>query len=222
MAIPGPLLAALADPDVAYLLFILGIVGIVGEVHHPGTVLPGILGALALVLALIGFSVLGVNWLGVALILVAAGLFVAEAHAAQYGLLALGGVLAFVAGSWLLFAPPSGTTHAESGGVSLWLIALGVLVLGGYVMVALRMVLRARRLPSATGAEALRGREGVATSDLALRGTVRVGGEEWSAVAEFAPIAAGEAVEVLGVEGITLRVHRPYEWGLLPERPAQR
>lgn len=221
MSLPGPLLAALAVPDVTYLLFVVGIVGIVAEFHHPGTLVPGVAGAIALALALIGFSVLGVNWIGVALVVLAAALFIAEVHTPGFGLLALGGLLAFVAGSWLLFVSP-GSSQATSGGrVSLWLIALGALVLSGYFLIVLRVVLRARRLPYTTGVEALIGQDGVATSDLALRGTVRVRGEDWSAVAEVGPIRAGETVEVLGVEGITLRVHRPYEWRTLPEASVQ-
>jgi membrane-bound serine protease (ClpP class) len=219
MSIPGPLLAVLADPNVTYLLFVLGIIGLIAEFHHPGTLVPGIVGALGLLLALVGFGELGVDWISVALILLAAGLFIAEAHTSGFGLLALGGILAFVAGSWLLFvplAPPAGLAAAPSGSrVSLWLIALGTLTLGGYVLLVVRAVLRMRHLPSVTGAEALLGQEGVATSDLAPRGTVRVGGEEWSAIAEGAegvPISAGETVEVLAVDGVILHVHRPYEW----------
>jgi membrane-bound serine protease (ClpP class) len=220
MSVTGPLLAALADPNVAYLLFVLGIVGLVAESHHPGTLVPGVAGALALVLALVGFGELGVNWIGVALVLLAAGLFVAEAHVPRFGVLALGGILAFVAGSWLLFASPSGAKPAASGShVSPWLIALGALGMGSYFLLVLGAVLRARRLPYASGAQALLGEDGVATSDLAPRGTVRVRGEEWSAVADPSPIRAGETVEVLGVEGITLRVHRPYEWGPSLESP---
>src|SRR5215469_11632106 len=133
MSLPGPLLAVLADPNVTYLLFLVGIVGLVAEYHHPGTLVPGVAGALALVLALIGFGELGVNWIGVALVLLAAGLFVAEAHAPRFGVLALGGILAFVVGSWLLFASPSGAAPAASGShVSLWLIALAALGMGGY------------------------------------------------------------------------------------------
>ncbi len=222
LALPGPLLAALADPNVTYLLLVVGIVGVVAEFHHPGTLVPGVAGALALVLALVGFSELGVNWIGLALVVLAAGLFVAEAHAPGVGVLALGGLLAFVAGSWLLFASPSGAVLVTSGSrVSLWLIALGACALSGYFLVVLRAVLRARRLPHMTGAEALLGQDGVATSDLAPRGTIRVAGEDWSAVAEAGPIGAGEAVEVLGVEGLTLRVHRPYEWGTPPELSAR-
>ena len=217
MSIPiaGPLLPVLADPNVAYLLFILGIVGLVGEVHHPGTVFPGIVGAVALVLALLGFSMLSVNWIGVALVIAAAGLFVAEAHTPGFGLFALGGIAAFVAGSLLLFMPFLGPAPATSARyVSPWLIALGTLAVSSYVLIVVRAVLRARRFPVRSGSEALLGQEGVATSDLALRGTVRVSGEDWSAIAEAGPIAAGETVEVLAIEGLTLHVHRPYEWRL--------
>jgi membrane-bound serine protease (ClpP class) len=215
MPIPGPLFPVLADPNVAYLLFIVGIIGLVGEFHHPGTLFPGIVGAVALVLALLGFSALGVNWIGVALVVLAAGLFVAEAHMPRFGLFALGGILAFVAGSLLLFTPLLGPAPSTSGRyVSPWLIALGTLAVSAYVLIIVRAVLRTRHLPTRSGSEALLGQDGVATSDLTLRGTVRVGGEDWSAIAEVGPIEAGETVEVIGVEGITLRVHRPYEWKL--------
>ncbi len=128
MTIAEPLVSVLADPNVAYLLFILGIIGLVGEFHHPGTLFPGIVGAVALVLALVGFSALGVNWIGVALVVLAAGLFVAEAHMPGFGLFALGGILAFVAGSLLLFMPILGSAPTTSHGyVSPWLIALGTI-----------------------------------------------------------------------------------------------
>ncbi|HEX5441980.1 MAG TPA: NfeD family protein [Ktedonobacterales bacterium] len=215
MVIPGPFAPVLADPNVVYVLFILGIIGLVGEFHHPGTILPGLVGGIALVLALLGFIVLGVNWIAVALVALAAVLFVAEAHTSGFGLLGLGGILAFVAGSLLLFTPFWGQAQASSDNhVSPWLIALSAIALGGYVAIVLRAVLRSRHLPSRSGREALLGKEGVAISDLTPRGTVRAAGEDWSAVADIGPIQAGEAVEVIGVEGITLRVRRPYEWRL--------
>ena len=215
MSLPGQLLAVLADPNVSFVLLVIGIIGVVGEFHHPGTLVPGIVGALTLMLALLGFSELGVNWIGVTLVVLAAGLFVAEAHTPGFGLLAMAGILAFVAGSWLLFVPLSGPVHATSGGrVSLWLIGLGVLAVGTYILIVVRAVVRTGHLPSATGAEALLGREGVATSDLTLHGTVCIAGEDWSAIAEVGPIEVGETVEVIAVEGVTLHVHRPHEWEL--------
>jgi membrane-bound serine protease (ClpP class) len=190
---------------------------VVAEFHHPGTVAPGLAGAVALFLALIGFGELGVNWIGLGLIALATGLFLVEAHATRYGALALGGVVSFIAGSWLLFSTPSDR-------VSLWLIGLGAMALSGYFLVALRAVLRTRRLPYRSGAEALRGQDGVATTELAPRGIVHVAGEDWSAVADVADtetIKAGEAVEVLWVEGITLRVHRLHQWSADPEAPVR-
>jgi membrane-bound serine protease (ClpP class) len=213
LSIADPFLSVLADPNVAYLLFILGIVGLVGEFHHPGTLFPGIIGGVALALALLGFSMLGVNWIGVALLVLAAGLFIAEAHTPQFGLLALGGVIAFVAGSLLLFTPfTSPAPETPDRAISPWLIGLGTLAVSRYILVVVRAVLRTKRLPSRSGSGALLGKEGVATTDLAPRGAVRVNGEEWSAVADVGPIQAGETVEVLAVEGLTLRVHRLYEW----------
>jgi membrane-bound serine protease (ClpP class) len=138
------LLAVLADPSVTYLLFVLGIIGLVGEVHHPGTLLPGIAGGLAMVLALVGFSELGINWIGLGLVLLAAALFVAEAHRPGFGLLAVAGILAFVVGSWLLFVPLPGllpvspvSPHPSSRAVSPWLIALSAFAISGYFLIVL-------------------------------------------------------------------------------------
>jgi membrane-bound serine protease (ClpP class) len=209
MPIAGTLPAALADPNVAYLLFLIGIIGVVAESYHPGTLVPGILGGIALLLALVGFVVAGVNPLGVALVLLGIGLLIAEAHTPSIGALGTGGIAAFIAGSLLLFLP-------FGARLSLWLVGLGTLVVSGYFLFVLRAVLRARHVPVASGSEALLGQEGVATSDLAPRGTVRVAREDWSAVAELDQIRAGETVEVVAVEGVTLHVRRPYEWKLPP------
>src|SRR5260221_14568674 len=108
MSLPGPLLAALADPDVTYLLLVVGIVGLVAEFHHPGTLVPGVVGALALVLALVGFNEPGITWVGLALVVLAAALFVPEAPAPRFGLVSLGGLLALVTGPWLPFGCASG------------------------------------------------------------------------------------------------------------------
>ena len=105
MSLPEPLIAVLSDPNVAYILFLIGIIGLVAEAYHPGGFLPGIVGGIALILALIAFSLLPVNWVGVLLMLLAVGLFLAEAHTPGVGLLGLGGVLLFVTGSLLLFTP---------------------------------------------------------------------------------------------------------------------
>lgn len=219
MSLPEPLLAVLSDPNVAYILFLVGILGIVAEAYHPGALIPGITGAIALILALLAFSLLSVNWLGAALLLLAVGLFLAEAHTPGLGLLGLGGVLVFILGSLLLFMPLAGGVQLGAMlALSPWLVAASTLGVTAFFLLLIRASLRTRRLPVATGSEALLGKEGVATSPLAPRGVVRVDGEDWSAIAEVEPIKSGELVEVIGVEGVTLRVHRPHEWRL-PEIP---
>lgn len=216
MPFAGMLQAALADPNVTYLLLLIGIIGVVAESYHPGTLAPGILGGLALLMALVGFVALGVNPLGIVLLLLGIGLLIAEAHTAGVGALGIGGIVSFIAGSLLLFAPLNPRAWSFGVGVSLWLVALGALAVSGYFFFVLRAVLRARHLPVASGSEALLGQEGVALSDLAPRGTVRVAREDWTAVTEVEPIGVGEAVEVVAVEGVTLHVRRPYEWKLPP------
>jgi len=214
MTLPEPLLAVLGDPNVAYMLFLIAIIGLIAEAYHPGVIVPGVLGAVSLILALVAFSLLAVNWLGVLLILLAVGLFLAEAHTGGIGLLGLGGVLAFIIGSLLLFVPLSSSAGVVALRVSPWLVAASTLGVTAFFLLLIRASLRTRRLPITSGPEALLGKEGIATSDLAPRGAVRVAGEDWSAIADVAPINQGETVEVIGVEGVTLRVHRPHEWRL--------
>jgi membrane-bound serine protease (ClpP class) len=219
MTLPEPLLTVLSDPNVAYILFLIAVVGLIAEAYHPGVFIPGVIGAISLILALVAFSLLSVNWLGVLLLLLAVGLFLAEAHTPGVGLLGLGGVVAFIIGSLLLFVPFSSSAGAVTLAVSPWLIAASTLGVTAFFLLLIRASLRTRRLPITMGPEALLGKEGIATSDLSPRGAVRVAGEEWSAIADVEPINSGESVEVIGVEGVTLRVHRPHEWRL-PEAPS--
>ena len=213
MSLPELLLAVLRDPNVAYLLFLIGIVGVVGEAYHPGTLLPGITGVVALILALLAFTLLPVNWLGVLLVLVSVGLFLAEAHTPGVGLLGGGGVVVFLLGSLLLFVPFSGPFAAAALlTISPILVVAGAAGMAAFFMLLIRASLATRRMPAVSGPEALLGKEGVATSELAPRGVVRVAGEDWTAIADAAPISQGEMVEVIGVEGVMLRVHRPHEW----------
>ncbi|HZC04788.1 MAG TPA: NfeD family protein [Ktedonobacterales bacterium] len=220
MSLPEPLLTVLNDPNVAYILFLIGIVGVIAEAYHPGALFPGITGVLALILGLLAFSLLSVNLLGVALILLAVGLFLAEAHTSGMGLLGLAGAVTFVTGSLLLFAPFSSAFGvAALLTVSPLLIGASTLGVMAFFLLLLRASLRTRRLPITTGPEALLGKEGIATSALSPSGVVRVDGEDWSAIADVEPINSGERVEIIGVEGVTLRVHRPHEWRL-PEIPS--
>jgi membrane-bound serine protease (ClpP class) len=195
------LLAAIADPNIAYLLLTLGGLGLFFELMHPGAVLPGVLGAIFLILAFFGLSVLPVNYAGVALIFLALVLFIAELKVMSHGLLTLAGVTCLVLGSLMLFKSADPALR-----VSLrWVAALGLLAVG-LLAFLLAMAARAFRLPVRTGSEGLLRARGVARSALAPAGKVFVHGELWEAVAAGPPVAAGEAVEVVGVRDMTLEV----------------
>jgi membrane-bound serine protease (ClpP class) len=194
------LLATLAHPNIAYILMTLGFLGLYFELAHPGAVLPGVVGGICLILAFFALSVLPFNYAGVALIFLGLLFFVAEIKVTSYGLLTVAGVISLVLGSLLLFRSAEPALR-----VSLDVI-LGVALFAAAVVTFLvTMALRARRRQVRTGREGLIHERGVARSALAPQGKVFVHGELWSAVAER-PVAAGEAVEVVAVDGMLLRV----------------
>jgi membrane-bound serine protease (ClpP class) len=196
------LLHAVTDPNIAYLLLLLGgILGIAVEVLVPGFGLPGILGAVALVLGAYGLSALPTNWAGVALIALAVIFFLADLHAAGLGIWTLGGALALLGGGSLLF----------SGASPAWRVGLPVLVTTVALFVAffgfaLGAVVRMRRRPSIMGEESLVGAEGETTTVLDPEGTVRARGTLWRARAQKGAIEEGEPVRVVSSEGLVLVV----------------
>ena len=200
---------ALADPNVAYVLFAVGVIGLVAEFYNLGSLWPGVVGAASLALALVAFGGLPVNWVGLLLLLLAIGLLIAGLHRKRPGLPTAGGLVAFVLGSLTLFGPPPAPLGAgPEPRVSPWLVAAMTAVLGPFFLLA-RSVVKSARAPAATGAEALVGRVGIVASDLAPAGLVRIDGELWSAEAEGDQVGAGERVRVVGVEGVRLKVKRP-------------
>ena len=196
------LLGVLADPNVTYLLFGLGWLGLLFELMHPGAVLPGVVGAICLILSFYGLSVLPVNYAGLALIFLAVIFFILEIKITSYGMLTVAGVICLVLGSLMLFKTPEPALR-----VSVQLIAMlstfTLLVVGFLAW----MALRAQRAPVRTGIEGLVHEVGRAQSALAPRGKVLVHGEIWDAVAEE-PVAAGDPVEVVAVRNFTLAVRR--------------
>jgi len=196
------LLGILADPNITYLLLGLGWLGLLFELMHPGAVLPGVVGAISLVLSLYGLSVLPVNFAGLALIVLAVVFFVLEIKITSYGMLTVAGVTCLAVGSLMLFKSPEPALR-----VSVELIALvstfSLLVVGFLVF----MALRARRMPVRTGREGLIHEIGTARSPLDPRGKIFVHGEIWDAVAE-GPVGVGEPVEVMGIHNLTLAVRR--------------
>jgi membrane-bound serine protease (ClpP class) len=211
MSLPERILHVIADPNIAYLLLTIGFIGIIAELYNPGLIFPGATGAIALILAFVAFGSLPVNWAGVALLVLGIGLFIADLATEGIGMLAVGGLVAFVLGSLMLyspFTPPSPVMPAAR--VSPWLIAGAAAAMAAFLLLVGRALLRARRAPVAIGASALVGRTGIAESRLDPHGTVRINSEIWSAVVEpeTAAIAAGEGVEVIGLEGVVLRVRK--------------
>lgn len=196
----------LVDPNIAYLLLSIGVLALVAEFYHPGAILPGVTGAICLILAFVAFGSLPVNWGGVALIILAVVLFILDIKVAGF-MLSVGGAVAFVLGSLMLFspfAPPSPTMPHLT--VSWPLIALMTASITAFFLFALSAGLRAQRAKVSSGIESMVGATGVAASDLDPWGTVQVRGELWSAVAEKGPIRKGELVKVVNVEGVRLRV----------------
>lgn len=192
------LLNTLIDPNLLSLLFLAGIGGIAFEVFHPGVVLPGALGAVSLVTALFGFSVLPTSWAGVALILLGLVLLVIDAHVVTHGALTLSGLLALGVGMLTLFHDAPAPYH-----VHVWFVLAVTGTIGGFMAFALGKAVQARRQPSAM--QPLIGAEGVVRRD----GLVFVRGELWQATStDGAPLEPGATVRVDGVEGLRLTVRR--------------
>jgi len=194
------LLAVLAEPNVAYIFMLLGFYGLIFELQNPGAILPGVVGGICLILAFLALSVLPVNYAGVALIVLAMVFFIAEIKVTSHGLLTAGGVLALLLGSVILFQGPSGTVHLSWG-----VIAGATLTTTLFFLGIVGAGLRAQRRQVVTGASGLVGRTGLALGRLDPDGSVRVGDEIWRAVSA-SPVDGGSAVEIMGVDGLTLRV----------------
>lgn len=194
------LLAVITEPTVAYLLLLVGIYGLAFEGYSPGSVVPGVVGAISLLLALYAMQVLPVNYAGLALIALGVVLMIAEMAVPSVGALGIGGAVALVAGSLILF-----DTDVPGFGVPVWLIG-GIAVasaaaFGG----ALWLAARARRRPIVTGIEELMGLRAIALHDFQGAGRVRVHGEVWQAWSD-APVARGASVRVRGLDGLVLQV----------------
>jgi membrane-bound serine protease (ClpP class) len=194
-------LNVITDPNVAYILMMLGMLGLFFELSNPGVILPGVIGGISLILAFFAFQSLPVNYAGLLLILFAIVLFIAEVKVTSHGILAIGGIIAMVLGSLMLYETPSVAIR-----VSVWVILPTVGVTAGLFIVALTAGVRALRGRPLTGAAGMVGSTGVTRSAIDPEGQVLVQGELWRAVSDGGPIAVGEAVRVVAVEGLTLKV----------------
>lgn len=197
----------LADPTIAYLLLTIGVYALLIEFFHPGALVPGVAGAVCLILAVVAFAALPLNWGGVLLILVAAVLFVLDIKAAAHGALTVAGLVSFVLGSLLLYNPPGPRSPAlPQVAVALPVIVAMAAVSGLFSLLIVGAAVRVARRPALTATESLPGALGTTSSVLDPAGTVRVGGQLWSARLRGGTLAPGQPVRVLARKGLTLEV----------------
>jgi len=194
------ILKVLSDPNIAYILMILGFYGLFFELTNPGAILPGVVGALCLILAFYSFQVLPVNYAGLLLILLAIILFIMEVKLTSHGLLTIGGIISMVIGSLMLFE-----SSAPFFKLSIMIVLPAAILTALFFTLTLSLAFKAYKRRPVTGAEGLVGMEGVAKTDVHKEGTVFVHGEIWRAWSEE-PIKEGAIVVVEKVEGLKLKV----------------
>lgn len=203
------LLNLLSDPNFGYIFFMLGLYGLLFELYNPGSVLPGVVGAISIILAFYSMHTLPVNYAGLGLILVGIILFILELKITSYGMLTVAGAVSLFLGSIMLIDTPSGFEIIH---ISWYVILPSVLFSILFFVFALGKGVAAQRRTPTTGIEGLVGETGTALQDLTPDGQVRVHGEIWSATASTPPIASGTGIVVERVTGLhlTVRPHRAH------------
>lgn len=196
------LLSLITDPNIAYILMLLGFYGIFFELINPGAIFPGVLGGICLILAFYSFQTLPVNYAGILLILLGLIMFLLEIKIVSYGILTIGGVISIIIGSIMLFDTPGPFIK-----LSLSVILPAAAVTALFFSVTIRLAYRAWKSKPVTGSEGLVGLEGVALSDVFPEGMVLVHGEYWRARSDL-PIRKGEGLIVETVQGLTLKVKK--------------
>jgi membrane-bound serine protease (ClpP class) len=194
------LLAVITDPNVAYILMLIGIYGLFFEFANPGFVLPGVAGAISLLLALYAFQILPVNYAGLGLLALGIIFMLAEAIVPSFGALGFGGVIAFVVGSIILF-DEAGPGYA----VSLPLIISLALMSAGFFLFIVGAAIKARNRPVVSGEEEMLHTIGEVIEDFAGQGRIRIHGEVWKAESAV-PLHSGDKVRVIAVDGLVLKV----------------
>jgi membrane-bound serine protease (ClpP class) len=194
------LLAIITDPNIAYVLLLIGIYGLIYELANPGAMIPGVTGVIALLVALYAFQALPVDFAGLALLALGIGFMILEAFVPSFGALGIGGAIAFVAGSIMLF-------REDAGGLAVaWpLIGSFALLSAALFIGVIGFAVKSRRSPVVSGAEEMIGAVGEALEDFEHSGQVRVHSEIWSAEA-VRPVRRGQRVRVVALRGLTLTV----------------
>ncbi len=194
------LLGVIGDPSIAYILMLVGIYGIIYEFANPGFGIPGVIGAICLLLALFALQLMPINYVGLALIILGIAFMVAEAFAPSFGILGLGGLIAFVIGSVMLI-----DTDLPGYGIPWSMIIPFAVVTALFMFFVVSMAIRARRRPVSTGQEEMLGAAGEVLEDFEHEGWARIHSETWR-VKSPTPLARGTRVRVTGVSGLVLDV----------------
>jgi membrane-bound serine protease (ClpP class) len=202
MTLREKILATLTDPNIAYILMMLGVAGLYFELAHPGTIFPGVIGAICLILAFYSFQVLSVNYAGILFIVLAIVLFLAEIKVASYGLLSIGGTICLLLGSLMLFDSTSPYLRP-----SLAVLLATIAITSTFFITIATLAFRAYIGKPASGSEGMIGLVGVVINRIAPRGKVFVHGEYWNAYSEEV-IDEGEEVEIIGLRGLEVKVKK--------------
>jgi len=192
------ILKTISDPNFIWTLFMIGLAGIGFEITHPGSIFPGVIGAISLILAFYASQTLPVNYAGLLLIVLAIIFFIAEIKVTSYGVLSIGGLISLVIGSIMLF---------EDVGVSLKLLIPTAILLGGFFILVAGLAFRAHRTKPKSGAKGLLGEIGVVKKRIDPEGSVFVHGENWRARSSE-EIEPGEEIEIEGINGLVLKVRK--------------
>ena len=194
------LLSVLTDPNVAYILLLIGIYGLIFEFANPGSIVPGTVGAICLLLALYAFQLLPINYAGFALLLLGVALMVGEAYEPSFGILGIGGIISFVIGSIILME-----TDVPGFGIDISIIITFTLTSVIVFIFLIGMAIKARRRPVVSGLEQMVDGQAVALADFDIKGPVMIHSESWQATTET-PLKKGQTVIVTGMDGLTLHV----------------
>ncbi|MBD3182324.1 nodulation protein NfeD [Candidatus Poribacteria bacterium] len=199
------LLNIISDPNIAYMLLILGFYGIFFELSNPGSIFPGVAGAISIILALFALQTLPINYAGLLLILLALVLFILEVKVVSYGILSIGGIISMLIGSIMLI--DSAEPFAYIFKISWQIILPAVLVTAGFFILGMILVIKTHRKKSITGKQGLMGAVGVCEREINPEGKIFLHGEIWNGISDEV-ILPKEKVRVIGAEGLTLKVEK--------------
>jgi len=193
-------LTILSDPNIAYILLLVGLAGLYFEFAHPGVILPGVIGGISLIMSFFAMQTLPVNYAGIALILFGLILFIAEIKVISHGLLSVGGVISLLLGSLLLFDSPDPALR-----VALKVMIPALIIVSTFFIFIVSLVVKAQLRKKHTGPDELIGAEGLALTDIHESGKILILGEYWDAWSEH-PVAKGKKVSIERVEGMKVQV----------------